>query len=489
MSLELSSSWQVLLSIWIIYEWVLRFVMIYIVPRRKSPSMANGYLLLIMLVPTIGTILFVLFSEPKLSRVRRRQQRTVDAMTAEELHYISKNKSSSTGLPPNETQSLLARLAEVLGGFPVMTGNEVSFHTGYEESINEIVKAISKAKLYVHFEYFILVRDSSTRVIFDELEKAQKRGVKVRVLYDRLISRRYPGHAEMISGFDNAKIEYHPMIPLSLIPGSKFTRPDLRNHRKIVIVDGDVAFTGSQNIVKRNYHRSDDLEYEEIVMKLRGPLVWQLNNVFRSDWFPESNEPLLDLVEKQDLPKKAGNVLGQVLPSGPSHQEENNLRFYTSMVYAAKKRVGIVVPYFVPDDAFLDALTTAAQRGVEVVIINSEAIDKIIVGRAQRSYYEELLQAGVKIYLYDKPVFLHNKQLLIDDEMAIIGSSNLDVRSFALDLELNVIIYDRQTVKTLLGIESKYLQKSTQLTLSLWMKRPFRHKLSESLARITAPLQ
>ena len=463
--------------------------MLYIVPRRKSPSMANGYLLLIMLVPTIGTVLFMLFSHPKLSRIRRRQQRTVDAMTAEELHYIAKNNKSSTGLPANETQSSLARLAEVLGGFPVMSGNKISFYTGYDKSIDQIVKAISNAKSYVHVEYFILVRDSSTEKIFDELEKAQERGVKVRVLYDRLISRRYPGHSEMIRRFDKARIEYHPMIPLSLIPGSKFTRPDLRNHRKIVIIDGDMAFTGSQNIVKKNYHRRDDLEYEEIVMKLSGPLVWQLNNVFRSDWYPESNEPLLDLVEKQDLPKKTGTVLGQVLPSGPSHQEENNLRFYTSMVYAAKKRVGIVVPYFVPDDSFLDALTTAAQRGVEVVIINSEAIDKIIVGRAQRSYYEELLQAGVKIYLYDKPVFLHNKQLLIDDEMAIIGSSNLDVRSFALDLELNVVLYDTRTVKTLLEIEAGYLQKSTQLTLSSWMKRPFRHKLAESLARITAPLQ
>jgi cardiolipin synthase len=126
---------------------------------------------------------------------------------------------------------------------------------------------------------------------------------------------------------------------------------------------------------------------------------------------------------------------------------------------------------------------------VEVTIINSEIMDKLIVGRAQRSYYEELLQSGVNIYLYNEPVFLHNKQVLIDDDMAVVGSSNLDVRSFALDLELNVIIYDKETVATLQKIETDYLTRAKKVTLSNWVKRPLHHKITESLARITAPLQ
>lgn len=217
--------------------------------------------------------------------------------------------------------------------------------------------------------------------------------------------------------------------------------------------------------------------------------MWQYNNIFRADWYAETKEALLDLVEDEDMPKPAGNVVGQVLPSGPTHDHDNNLKFYTSMVYSAKKRVGIVVPYFIPDESFLDALTAAAQRGVEVTMINSEAIDKILAGHAQRSYYEQLLEAGVKIYLYNKPVFLHAKQVLIDDDVAILGSSNLDIRSFELDLEITTIVYDNQVVKDLEKIELRYLQSSKRITLKKWQNRSTKHKMLDSISRLTAALQ
>ncbi len=486
---DLSSGWQVLLFIWFIFEWILRLVMLYVVPKRKSPAAANGFLLLIMLLPVPGTIIFVMFANPKLPQIRRDKQREVDQLTQKELDEIQQNHTGIITKPSNETHNSIARLGSVLGGLPPMSGNSVQLSTDYEGGLKEIAKAIDKAEQYVHIEYFIIVLDESTEPIFKALEGAVKRGVSVRVLYDKLVSRSYPRHKEMIERLTNAGVQHHQMIPLSLMPGKYFTRPDLRNHRKIVVIDGSVAFTGSQNIVQRNYHRKDDLVYEELLLRIEGPAVWQMNNVFRSDWFPETGDTLVDLVEDEDMPSKAGDVIAQVLPSGPSHDEENNLRFYTSMVHAAKKRVSIVVPYFVPDDSFLDALTTAAQRGVEVVIINSAIIDKVIVGHAQRSYYEELLQAGVKIHLYKWPVFLHTKQVIIDDEVAIIGSSNLDVRSFALDLELNVILYDQKTVKELLNIEGEYIKKSDPVLMKHWIARPLKHKILESLARITAPLQ
>jgi len=178
-----------------------------------------------------------------------------------------------------------------------------------------------------------------------------------------------------------------------------------------------------------------------------------------------------------------------VLPSGPTHDHDNNLKFYTSMVYSAKKRVGIVVPYFIPDESFLDALTAASQRGVEVTMINSEAIDKILAGHAQRSYYEQLLEAGVKIYLYNKPVFLHAKQVLIDDDVAILGSSNLDIRSFELDLEITTIVYDTKVVQRLEKIEARYLQSAKRVTLKKWRKRSNKHKMLDSISRLTAALQ
>ena len=486
---DFNSSWQVVLFLWFIFEWSLRLAMLYIVPRRKAPAAANGFLLLIMLIPVLGTIIFIMFANPKLPQVRRDKQREVDQLTQKELDEIQAKYKGLIVKPDNEDYESLSRLATVLGGLPPMKGNSVEFLTDYKKTLHLIAHEIDHAKHYVHIEYFLIAMDDSTEVIFKAIERATKRGVKIRLLYDKLVSRSYPNFSAMLQRLTDADVQHHQMIPLSLIPGKYFTRPDLRNHRKIIVIDVAIALTGSQNLVTRDYNSNGRLIYEDLVLSMHGPVVWQLNNVFRSDWFPETGDPLLELVEDEDILHGSGDVVMQVLPSGPSHEEENNLRFYTSMVHAAKKRVGIVVPYFIPDDSFLEAVPTAAQRGVEVTIINSRIMDKKFVGHAQRSYYEELLQAGVKVYWYKEPIFLHNKQELIDDDVAIIGSSNLDVRSFALDLELNVIMYDQETVKKLQEIESAYLEKSTQLTLKRWLDRPFRHKIYESLARITAPLQ
>ncbi len=222
---------------------------------------------------------------------------------------------------------------------------------------------------------------------------------------------------------------------------------------------------------------------------MQGPVVWQFNNIFRADWYAETQDTLIELVENEDMPKKQGDAIAQVLPSGPAHEHDNNLKFYTSMIHAAKKSIGIVVPYFIPDESFLDALTAAAQRGVAVTMINSQAIDKILAGQSQRSYYEELLDAGIKVYLYDAPVFLHAKQLLIDGQVAIVGSSNLDIRSFELDLEVTTIFYDEAVVSKLEKLEKTYLQNSERITIKRWQNRSFGTKLMERIARLTAAFQ
>ncbi len=483
-----SNTWQIALYFWFGFEWMIRLVMLYIVPRRgRTLAAANAWLLLVMLLPSIGSLLFFMFADPKLPKVRRARQRETDRLTRKELDDLRGSKGVIAE-PDSDSAKTLSHLATQLGGLPPMAGNDITFVTGYKQSLETIANEIGKAQKYIHLEYFIMTKDTATEPVFKALGHASARGVKVRVLIDKLVCRRYPGYKDMITFFSRNNIEVRHMIPLSLLPGKDFTRPDLRNHRKIIVIDGEVAFTGSQNIIRDSYHRGDDLRYEELTAQIAGPAVWQLNNVFRADWYQETQDPLLELVEDDDLPDKAGDALLQVLPSGPSHIEENNLRFYTSMIYAARERIGIVVPYFIPDDAFLDALTTAAQRGVEVTLINSEIIDKTLAGYAQRSFYEELLSAGVHIYHYKKPAFLHNKQLIIDDSIAVIGSSNLDVRSFALDLELNVIVYGHKEVQELAAIEQAYLKKSRHITEKIWAERPFRKKLLESIARITAPL-
>ncbi len=473
----------------IIAEWVVRIVMLFIVPRRLRPSSANAWLLLIMIFPTFGAILFFMFGNPKLSKIRMAKLKEVDRLTKKELEEIQVSHKNLFVDLKNDNYKTLANLATFLGGLPPMIGNKVEFMADYNNVYKEISREIDNAKEYVHVEYFIAVLDGTTKPFFDSLERAVRRGVTVRFLYDKVVSRHYQGYKEMRQKLEEIGAEFYEMLPLSLIPGRQFTRPDLRNHRKIIVIDGNVAYSGSQNIIDKSYHRKDDLVYEELAVKLQGPIVWQYNNVFRSDWFAETGQELLDVVEDCDVPGKAGDVVAQVLPSGPSHENENNLKFYTSMVHAAKKRVGIVVPYFIPDESFLDAITAAAQRGVHVTIVNSEAIDKVLAGHSQRSYYEELLDSGVEVFLYPKPVFLHTKQVIIDDEVAIIGSSNLDIRSFELDLEVNMILYNKEVVSQLEQIEKQYISKSTRITAKHWQERPLRIKMIESIARLTSALQ
>lgn len=477
------------LSFFLLFEWFLRIIMLFIVPIRRKPSSANAWLLLIIVTPTLGAILFYMFGDPKLPRTRRNRRRAVDEMTRKELDELKRTRKGIFTNLENENHRTLARLATVLGGLPPMNGNSVELFNEYDEAIEEMVKEIKKAKKYIHIEFFIATKDSATNKFFNALEDAVKRGVKVRFLYDRVVSYRYPGHKSMRKFLKNIGVETAEMLPLNLKPGKNFTRPDLRNHRKIVVIDGQLAFSGSQNLIDKTYHRRDELYYEELVIKFRGPIVWQFNNIFRADWYAETKQPLLELVEEEDMPQSSGDVIAQVLPSGPAHDHDNNLKFYTSIVHSAKKRVGIVVPYFIPDESFLDAITAAAQRGVEVTMINSEAIDKVLVGHAQRSYYEELLESGVKVYLYNKPVFLHTKQVLIDDDVAILGSSNLDIRSFQLDLEITSIIYDKSVVKKLEKIESEYKRNSFQITLQKWQKRSLRLRMLDGLSRLTAALQ
>jgi cardiolipin synthase len=326
--------------------------------------------------------------------------------------------------------------------------------------------------------------------IFDALARAVQRGLVVRVMYDSLSTNRYPKHKEMKQRLIDDGVLVQPMLALKF-PGKGYVRPDLRNHRKLVVIDGEIGYTGSQNLVQRDYHRKDDIYYDEMVVRLKGPIAMQLAAVFVSDWFSETGV-LLDYDDSSKVPAKIerhGDSLAQVLPSGPGYDDENNLKLFTALIHLAQKRIVIVNPYFVPDDALTNAITSATHRGVEVIMINSEAMDQWMVGHAQRSFYEPFLRAGVKIYLYKAPILLHSKFMTVDDEVATIGSSNLDLRSFFLDLEVTLIAYDHKVVKELQKIEAQYLAKSTEIQLKQWLKRPKLQNLMDNIARLTSALQ
>lgn len=482
-------SW--LVSAWFVFEIIVRIAAFFVVPRNRKPSSATAWLLLIMLFPTIGLLTFLLIGSPKLSKPRRAAQAFMDTVIDETVDTAKKNPHLAPFFDAPVPQHYLqfSRLNTTLSRLPTIGGNNIELLTEYDETLDRIAADIDSAKEVVHIEFFILVMDEATEPIFKAMERAAARGLTVRVLFDAIGVRRYPRFKEMCDRLDTAGILWSPMLPLRP-PGKSYTRPDLRNHRKLVAIDARIGYTGSLNLVTRNYHRKDRLIYDELMARIEGPIVSQLHGVFITDWYMERSELLGDeLAGQVKNITRAGNVLAQVLPSGPGYEFENNLKLFNSLIYAARERIIITNPYFVPDESLLAAIITAAQRGVEVILINSEIMDQRMVGHAQRSFYEELLTAGVKIYWYKWPVLLHSKHITIDDEVTVIGSSNFDIRSFELNLEISLIVYGPAVTKKLHAIENMYIGRSKQLTLRSWKNRSLRLKLLDNIARLTAALQ
>lgn len=389
---------------------------------------------------------------------------------------------------PFKYQSV-AKLATSLGRLPPLTGDVPEYITEYDGAIAAVAADIESAKSSVYLEYFILTLDQATESIFRVLKDAVSRGVEVRVLFDWWGSRKYKTYKPMLAFLREHGIEHEPMLKFKL-SAREYLRFDLRNHRKLIVVDQETGYVGSQNLIVRDYARKDDIVYDELVVRLNGSVVRELSALFAYDWSLESDTKLNYAVgEGAALAVDKHSSLMQVLPSGPSYSDRNNLKVFVQAINRADHEVFIANPYYVPPESLASAILSAAKRGVRVRMINSETMDQWMVGHAQRSYYDELLTAGVKIYLYKKPSLLHSKFMIIDNDLAIVGSSNLDIRSFELSQELSLIIYDEKVIAPLLAVRDQYLARSWELELVSWKKRRLFPQLLDSVARLTSNIQ
>jgi cardiolipin synthase len=466
----------------------IRILALGIIPGNRRPTTAMAWLLGIFFVPALGLILFLLFGNFRLSRRRTEQQQLVNERVRAGSAALSDVASEYSG--PEWVQSA-AELNRRLGSIPLVDGNHVELIPGYPDSIRAMTEAVRKAKRFVNAEFYIMSSDHVTDDLLTALEEAADRGVQVRVLFDHIGTLRVKGYNRLLKRLKAGNIQWRRMLPLLPIHG-QWRRPDLRNHRKIMVIDGEVAFTGSQNLIEPSYnnpkHRKAGREWIELMACLRGPIVPTLNVVFATDWLSETDESLEDQLQLPAEPSPGG-VTAQVVPSGPGFTTENNLRLFNTLIYSAQHRISVCSPYFVPDDSLLYAITTAAQRGVDVELFVSEKGDQFLVHHAQQSYYEALLRAGVRIYLYKAPFVLHAKHFTIDDEVAVLGSSNMDMRSFSLNLEVSVMLLGADIVNSMRAVEDTYRDISHELRLEDWMRRPLAARYVDNVARLTATVQ
>jgi cardiolipin synthase len=383
---------------------------------------------------------------------------------------------------------------QTLTQLPAVGGNTATLIGDYQGSIDAMAAEIDTAKSFVHVEFFIVAWDDTTRGFFAAMERAVARGVTVRLLADHISSKRVAKSDETFAELDRIGVKWAWMLPVMPFKG-KYQRPDLRNHRKIVVVDGRVAFMGSQNLISRDYDSPKNikrgLKWQELVTRLEGPTVAAVNAVFYSDWLLETDERLEgQAVPASELEQSTAPdaVVCQVVPSGPAYTTENGLRLFLSLIYSATERVILTSPYFVPDEAMVYAITNACQRGLEVQLFVSEIGDQGLVWHAQRSYYGDLLRAGVRIFLYPAPYILHAKHFSIDDEVAVIGSSNMDIRSFSLNSEVSLMVRGESFVRGMREVEQGYRDAGRELTLAEWEREPLKSTFLDGLARLTSAL-
>ncbi|MBX3099402.1 MAG: cardiolipin synthase [Salinibacterium sp.] len=466
----------------------IRVLAIIYVPRNRRPQTALAWLLAIFFIPYLGVLLFLLVGNARLPRRRRRRQSQIDEYirdTTEGIDQVERDPEWPSWLDP------VVELNRKLGSMPLVGGNSAHLYSDNQLALDAMTQSIREAKRTVHVEFYILLLDEVTAPFFDALEDAHRRGVVVRVLLDHLGNFQYPGYRRTKKRLDRMGVQWHLMLPFQPLRGS-IRRPDLRNHRKLLVIDGTIAYTGSQNIVETGYQRRKNhkrgLHWKDFMARFEGPVVAGIDALFVTDWFSETDE----LLEREAAPVRengAGMLDCQVVPSGPGFEGENNLRMFNSLVYAAQEKIILVSPYFVPDDSMLYAITTAAQSGIRVELFVSEIGDQFFVYHAQRSYYEALLEAGVVIYRYTAPTILHAKHMTIDDELSVIGSSNMDMRSFSLDHEVSVMVRGDSFLQSLRAIEDSYRVDSRELTLEEWNKRSSWSATLDNIARLTAAVQ
>lgn len=463
-------------ALYVASEWVVRFVMLVYVPQRRPPAAARTWLLLIFLFPWPGLVLYLLVGRIHLPARRRTLLEEMSGRIRAAAQTLPPEIRTPLSELPDEV-AVAAGLAENLTAFPMLGGNTVELLPDYQQSLGRLAADVDAASLRVHLLYYIYTEDDVSAVVTQALERAASRGVECRLLLDGIGSQ--PALRKLAPRLRKQGIEVTELLPFRLFH-TRRARADVRNHRKLAIIDGRVGYVGSQNMVAPRF--VPGFPNEELVARVTGPIVAELEAVFLVDRLQEVARPTGIQPHLGPL-IRTGNVFAQLVPSSPGYRQQTFATLLVSLLHQARRQVTITTPYCVPDEPFLGAIRTAVARGVQVRLIVPRHSNQRLTVLAQDSFYDELLESGVEIHRY-RPHFLHAKSIAIDDEIVIVGSSNMDIRSFALNAETNLLIHDVEVARQLREINERHLAQSDRLTLEEWRRRPLWLRIAQNTARL-----
>jgi cardiolipin synthase len=449
--------------------------------RRKEPSSTFAWIFVLLAFPALGIVLFWYLGRDRVRRpVRARlavssamRQRLEDRITGS-VTMPADVRTSLLEAQPEELRGVM-RLATKMGRADLVQGNRVELLVGALPTYDALVAAIDAAALHVHLEFYAFRRGEAADRVIQALERAADRGVKVRLLYDAFGSL---GVGRALRGLRKHGGKASPFFPLD--PIRRAATINLRNHRKLVVIDGALGYCGGINV------GDEFVRWRDVMLRIEGPAVSQLQAVFVEDWFFATRESLDEDACFPVLEPEGDSIL-QCVQSGPDQTVESIHRVYFAAIAAARERVWISTPYFVPDRAVLLALQTAALRGVDVRVVVPAHSNYPIAKWAGESFYDELLGAGVRIFEYG-PEMLHTKALVVDGRFATVGSANFDVRSFRLNFELVVVVYDEDIVFELTELHASDQRSSRELSHGSWEARGWIPRIREGLGRLVSPM-
>jgi cardiolipin synthase A/B len=459
-----------------------------IVLQRRAVGESLAWIMVVFVLPIAGPILYLLIGELRLGRRRARRIESLYEPIRQWTQQLSPRKRVDWTRLPVDCQPI-SLLAQRSLGLPSLPGNQLQLIDHWPDIFTKLLADIDAAESTCHLEFYIWHRGGMADDVAEALIRASRRRVVCRVLVDAIGSRAFLNSAQAqamrVSGIE---IEAALAGGLLRLP---FVRFDLRMHRKIVVIDGRIAYTGSLNMVDPRYFKQDaDVgQWVDAMVRIKGPVVEALAITFLADWYVEASDPLEKLQKTGDAGSQPahGDCVVQTLPSGPAYQSDAIEQVLLMAVYSAKKELVLTTPYFVPNDSLRMALISASRRGVKVILVVPAKVDSLMVRYASQAFKGELLEAGIRIARFDGGL-LHTKSVTIDGEISLFGSLNLDPRSFHLNFEILLGIYHAGFTKSLRELQQSYIDQSELMDVTAWHARPKTERFVECFARLLGPL-
>lgn len=457
-----------------------------VVMKRRPVGVSLAWLALIYAIPILGVATYILFGEVRLGRKRAERAKAMYKPYADWINVLV-SRFPGQSFQVSEPALPIYELVKARLNMPMLSGNAMHLLEEPGRILGALQDDIRNARSSCYLEFYIWHAGGRADDIAAELMAAAARGVDCRLLLDSVGSAGF-FRSHWPSQLRQAGVKVVEVLPVGAFR-LLFERQDLRMHRKLVVIDDDVAYTGSMNLVDPICFKQGAGvgEWVDIMLRIRGPIVPIFWSLFVWDWEMETGERLLEQLEYHPISCLDSQLKLQLLPSGPFMGGDAIQQSLLTAVYQARRRLVLITPYFVPDDALVAALCSAADRGVEVQLILPEKNDSRMVNYACNAFFEELLRSGVEIHLYGAGL-LHTKCVLVDHQFGLVGTVNLDKRSLWLNFEMTLLIDDGQAMGELLQLADSYLSETRRVSWLEWRKRPLRKRVLENLFYLLSPL-